>query len=104
MKTIEISETVTDLRYIKFVAQFVAQYQRDPSSFDGWEAATEEAFKEAALKAESPANGSVPANLGTTNTPSPQLLALVAIMRASATVSTTAVLKVIYDEFPQLRA
>ena len=39
-----------------------------------------------------------------TNTPSPQLLALVALMKVSATVSTTAVLKVIYDEFPQLRA
>jgi hypothetical protein len=40
----------------------------------------------------------------TPNTPSPQLLCLVAILKASATVSTTAVLKVLYNEFPQLRA
>jgi hypothetical protein len=39
-----------------------------------------------------------------TNCASPQLLALVGVLKASATVPTTAVLKVLYDEFPQLRA
>jgi hypothetical protein len=47
--------------------------------------------------------GTVP-GVPAANTASPQLLALVALMKVSATVSTTAVLKVIYDEFPQLRA
>jgi hypothetical protein len=39
-----------------------------------------------------------------TNCASQQLLALVGVLKDSATVSTTAVLKVLYDEFPQLLA
>jgi len=39
-----------------------------------------------------------------TNTPSQQLLHLVAILKASSTISTTAVLKVLYAEYPQLLA
>ncbi len=38
------------------------------------------------------------------NTASPQLRGLVAVLRGSATISTTAVLTILYNEFPQLRA
>lgn len=39
MKTIEINDTITDLRYIKFVVDYIARYQRDPSTHDAWQAA-----------------------------------------------------------------
>lgn len=49
---IEVKGTITDPRYVTFVANFVAYYQRDPSSYDAWEAALRRAESQPSTDAE----------------------------------------------------